>query len=180
VLTYPKTRFIDALGRVTGDYEDGLHLTAPRPSERFRQLLARIGYCNAIYGLMRADAMRKTGGMADFVGSDVAFQAELVLYGLFWEIPEFLFFRRLHPAASSGMTDAERVTFYNPRAKRRVSLRGWRQLLELARIMSRAPLATSEKVAIGASLIRGSIRRRDEFATELTGAAREFVRLLRT
>src|SRR5581483_6613335 len=84
--------------------------------------LARLRYCNAIYGLMRADAMRKTRLVGDYIGSDIVFQAELALYGWFWEIPEFLFFRRLHPAASSSMSDRERRAFYDPAHRRGVAL----------------------------------------------------------
>src|SRR5439155_684074 len=54
VLAYPKTRFIDEHGRVILDYDDRLHLQSPRPRERFRQVLERLGRCNAAYGLMRA------------------------------------------------------------------------------------------------------------------------------
>src|SRR2546425_2356723 len=56
VLAYPSTRFIDEHGRVTGEcYDDRLHLQASRASERFRQVLERLGLCNAVYGLMRAE-----------------------------------------------------------------------------------------------------------------------------
>ena len=37
------------------------------------------------------------------LGADVNLMAELSLYGKFYEIPEFLFYRRLHAAASSGL-----------------------------------------------------------------------------
>src|SRR3989441_5670759 len=97
VLAYPKTRVIDEHGRVLSDYDDRLHLQSPRPSERFRQVLARLARNNAAYGLMRADVLKRTGLLGDFLSSDVVFTAELSLYGTFWEVPEYLFYRRFHP-----------------------------------------------------------------------------------
>jgi glycosyltransferase involved in cell wall biosynthesis len=179
VLTYPKTTFIDEHGRVIGDYEDGLHLTSPRPSERLRQLLARLRYCNAIYGLMRADAMRKTRLVGDYIGSDIVFQAELALYGWFWEIPEVLFFRRLHPAASSSMTDRERRAFYDPARRRRVALWRWRHLFELARAVARAPLPLREQALAQMRLARAALAARDRLAEEIAGAARDLAAALR-
>ena len=173
VLTYPRTRFIDADGRVIGDYDDGLHLTAPEARRRFQQLLARVGYVNAIYGLMRTDSVRKVRSMGDYLGSDVVFQAELALYGTFWEIPEFLFFRRMHPQAASSKTNVERRVVYDPSGRRRVSLRQWRHFGELGLAIWRAPLAASEQARLGAWLAREAIRSRAGLLDELAGAARE-------
>ena len=57
VLAYPKTRIIDESGQTIADYEDGLHLMSPKASDRFVQLLERIGLGNAMYGLIRADIL---------------------------------------------------------------------------------------------------------------------------
>jgi glycosyltransferase involved in cell wall biosynthesis len=178
VLAYPKTKLIDEYGDVIGEYEDGLHLTSPHASERFRQVLARLRYCNAIYGLMRADAVRQTRLVGDYIGSDIVFQAELALYGWFWEIPEFLFFRRLHAAASSSMTDRERRAFYDPARRRRVTLWRWRHLVELARAVARAPLPAREKALMHVRLARTAVAGRDRLAEEIVDAVRDLAATL--
>ena len=173
VLAYPKTQFIDADGHITSQYDDGLHLQAAKPSERFRQLLERLGYVNALYGLMRAAVMRRTRLLGGYPGSDVVFLAELSLYGTFWEIPEFLFCRRFHPAASSNMDRARLREFWNPNGRRRIYLHHWTHFLELVRAVARAPLDMTEKIRVGRYLTRRAIWNRDELVRELSAAVRE-------
>jgi hypothetical protein len=173
VLTYPKTRLIDERGAVIRDYEDGLHLQGSRASERFALLLARLGYCNALYGLMRADAMRRTRLVGDYIGSDEVFQAELALYGTFFEIPEFLFLRRMHEAASSSMTVLQKQAFYQPRGRPRAALTGWRHLGEHMRSVMNAPLSVGERLRLMRVLLRRAIGSREMLAGELVGAVRQ-------
>jgi len=175
VLTYPKSQFIDANGRVMRECDDGLHLPSPRPFERFRQLLTRLGYCNAQYGLMRADIVRRTRLPGDYLGSDMVFLAELVLYGPFWEIPEVLFFRRLHDGAFSNMALPEKQTYYRPERRPGVHLQGWRHLWEHVRALARAPIPASERGRLTWFLIRRAISQRDDLARELVRAAGQLV-----
>jgi glycosyltransferase involved in cell wall biosynthesis len=172
VLTYPKTRFIDAAGRVFAEYEDGMHLQAPRPGDRFRTVIREVERCNAAFGLIRTAALRRTGLFGAFVGSDVIFLAELSLQGTFWEIPEYLFFRRFHDAAASRMTDAELREHYQPGTGRAIAMREWRHLWERARAVARAPIAAAEKARLGAYLLRSAVGNRDRLWGELASAAR--------
>lgn len=173
VLAYPKTKFIDENGRVTSEYEDGVHLQATRPSERFRQVLERLRYVNAQFGLLRADVLRRTRLLGSYLAADVVFLAELSLYGTFWEIPEFLFYRRFHPAASSSMDRVQRSAFWDPTKQRAIQMREWRHLLELARAVARAPLDTVEKVRAGRFLAWRALANGDRLAGELSAAMRE-------
>jgi glycosyltransferase involved in cell wall biosynthesis len=173
VLAYPKTRLIDEQGRVISNYDDRLHLQAVRASERFRQVLERLAYCNAVYGLMRADVLKRTRLLGDFLAADVVFQAELSLYGQFWEVPEFLFYRRFHPGASSSMDRIQLRVFWDPNGRRRIYLREWRHVLELARAVARAPLAATEKMRASGFLVSRAIWGRDKLGGELLAAMRE-------
>lgn len=80
VLTYPKTKFIDERGIVLSEYDDNLDLQSPKASERFLQVMDRLGYVNIIYGLMRTDVLRKTGLLRNFPRGDVPLVIELALY----------------------------------------------------------------------------------------------------
>jgi glycosyltransferase involved in cell wall biosynthesis len=175
VLAYPRTRLIDGQGRPLGDYEDRLHLQSPHPVERFRELLSRLGLCNAFYGLMRAGAVRRTGLLGSYIGSDVVFQAELVLHGTFWEIPEPLFFRRMHAAASSSMTPLQRLQFYSPERKRHVALTQWRHLLGLVRAVQRAPIDVRDKLRLHGFLARTAVWQRQELGREALLVTRQFL-----
>ena len=175
VLAYPKTRFIDEHGRVISDYDDRLHLQSPRPSERFRQVLERLARCNAMYGLMRADVLKRTGLFGDFLNSDVVFQAELSLYGTFWEVPEFLFYRRFHSGAASNMNRAQIYAFYFPDDPHRMRMRDWRHLWEYLRAVKRAPLGISEKLRLHLVLVRLAVGSRGRLARDLFGASRQLL-----
>lgn len=175
VLAYPKTRLIDGQGQAIRDYDDRLHLTMADPCERFQELLGRIGYTNAVYGLMRSATVRRTALFGPYYASDEVFQAELVLHGAFWEIPEVLFFRRMHAAASSGMTRAERLNFDRPERARAVEMSRWKRLLGLSRAVERSGLDRAQKLRLHAHLARRAIWDRDVLAREVFEATRGVV-----
>jgi glycosyltransferase involved in cell wall biosynthesis len=175
VLAYPRTRFIDEHGNELEDYDDGLHAMHDRPGDRFIHVLTNIGYCNAIYGLIRADVLRRTRLLGTFIGSDVCFHAELSLYGKFFEIPERQFFRRFHAEASSSLSTSALQQFYNPGRSRGLYLREWRHLLENSRSVLRAPIRPMEKARTLSRLARIAVRSRDAFAREIGLAARHLL-----
>lgn len=180
VLAYPKTKFIDERSNVISEYHDDMHLQSPRASERFAQVFDRLGYVNIIYGLMRAGILRQTGLLRKFPGGDIPLVAELSLYGKFHEIPEFLFFRRLHATASSSYRDNVSRTqeFFDPRTKGKVSLRQWQHLWTHARSVMHAPLGVAEKMRLYVFILRMVNWRRGALARELIGAARYVARRL--
>lgn len=100
VLAYPKTALIDADGNLLGPYEDGLDLRQPEPHQRLRALIRNLVMSNAVFGLVRRDALNRTRGHGTYISADYVLLAELAVQGQFWEIPEQLFLRRDHPGMS--------------------------------------------------------------------------------
>lgn len=180
VLTYPKTRLVDERGGVIADYDDGLDLQCSKAADRFSRVLGRLGYVNVLYGLMRADVLRRTGLIRNFPGGDIPLVAELALYGRFVEIPEFLFYRRLHPTAHSSTKGNAGLQqeFFDPKTKGRLLLTEWRLLSAHARSLMRAPLSAAEKVRLAWFLTRLGVSRRALLAGELLGATRHVIRRL--
>lgn len=87
--------------------------------QRFRSVLLGTGNLD-VFGLMRADAMRKTRLQRPYYGGDKVFIAELSLLGRFKEIPETLFFSRVHPEGSGARKSvAQQQEFINPKGPRR-------------------------------------------------------------
>src|SRR5881296_3232713 len=148
VLAYPRTKLIDADGRVTAAYDDGLHLQAARPSVRFQQLLERVGYVNAQFGLLRAEVLRRTGLLGSYPAADVVFVAQLSLHGTFWEVPSFLFYRRFHPGAASRMDRAQLRVVWDPTSGRRSGSRSSCAPVASSR-GGRSGIATSSPVRCG-------------------------------
>lgn len=179
ILVYPKTKFIDEHGRFISENEDNLNLQSNSVSERFIQLFERLEYVNAIYGLMRTDILRKTGLIRNFIGGDIPLMAELTLYGKFWEIPEFLFFRRFHPKALSSSKEIAQIQeFFDPKTKGRLALTEWKHYIAHIDSVRRAPLEVNEKIRIFYFLIQMALWNRHELAGELSEATRILINSL--
>ncbi|MBN2266754.1 MAG: glycosyltransferase family 2 protein [Candidatus Babeliaceae bacterium] len=103
VLAYGKTDIIDGNDRFIEHYEDNLDLQMDSVVKRFLTFFHVVGMTNVIYGLMRRSALQNTllMGNGSFPAADTNLMGELTLYGKFIEIPEILFYRRIHEDASS-------------------------------------------------------------------------------
>jgi len=133
VLVYPRIMLIDAEGQPLEEYDEGLHLPHERPSDRFFTLLQNIRLCNALYGLARTKALRRTRLLGSYPGSDIVFQAELSLYGKILEVPETLLLRRMHAGSFTSMTLQQQREFVNPGWGRGVEFYRWRHWAEYLR-----------------------------------------------
>lgn len=147
VLVYPKNRIIDEEGRLVGEYADGFDLRSPRASERLLQCLASTGRCNPMFGLVRAEALRKTQLVGSYVASDYILLAQLALIGEFYELPQYLFFNRDHPYRSGHALHSlrEHAAWYDP-TRRGMPKRWWRLMIEYCRSIARAPLDARERM----------------------------------
>jgi glycosyltransferase involved in cell wall biosynthesis len=141
VLCYPKTRIIDEEGRDKGPYEDGLHLMSSSRHERFRDVMFReAGECNAVFGLIRTDVLKKTGLIGSFQASDMILLSELALHGNFHELPDALFQRRDHPQTSirANVTSGQRAAWFDPKKAQKAQLPYCRWALEYHRVIRRS------------------------------------------
>ncbi len=173
VLCYPKTRLVDPDGQTIEDYEDNLHLISDSPRQRFTDLLTHIGLCNAHLGLIRRAAMLRTRLIGAEQNSDTHFLAEMSLYGKFWLIPEWLFFRRYHEQSSSwNRTDAEHQrAYYAPGGRAYFGMHTWRRYVHLSRAVWKAPIAATEKLGLTGELLRRAMWDRRMLWRELRARA---------
>ncbi len=146
ILVYPRTVFVDGAGKETDRYEDMLHLRDDRPSARFVQLYNTIALCQAHLGVIRRDVMAHTGLIGSEMASDIRFLAELSLYGKFYVLPEYLFFRRFHETSSSWdrTSMARQIAYYAPHGSG-FRFHHWRRYSRLFTAVARAPIAPREK-----------------------------------
>ena len=63
---------------------------------------------NTILGVVRRAALLRTRLLPRYPGGDYVLLGELCLLGSFVEVPQVIFLRRIHPAASSQMVGDER------------------------------------------------------------------------
>jgi hypothetical protein len=148
VLCYPKTRFINEEGLPTEDYDDRLNLQSDSPNQRLRLLLWKLVLCNACYGLMRASVLKRTKLYGTYFSSDRVFLAELVLHGPFVEVPEYLFFRRMHAgiAVRRYANCYEAMVMSEPDAKGKLFLPNWNIFIGHLTAIYRAPLSWAERL----------------------------------
>lgn len=180
VVCTSKVSIIDENGAVLRQYADRQDLLQDRASQRFAERLRQDSWCNAVYGLMRADILSKTKLLGSYSGSDEALMLELSLYGCFAELPEYLLLRREHPGAYSYQCNVEKVKeFYAPAKTRQSALlmRLWRHLFEYTSAIVRAPLAIAEKGRLLFQVLRLAWWKRSTLAAEVGSVCRSLLRL---
>jgi glycosyltransferase involved in cell wall biosynthesis len=128
----------------------------PRPSQRYLGVLMYSVRCYEIFGVMRTDVLRQTGGHRAYRGGEKVLLAELSLRGRFYEIPEVLFFSRWHAQRfSSNLSAIHQQLYMNPQASQWIALphqvratRGYSQLI------AQVPLTWSQRVSCTLVLLR--------------------------
>lgn len=155
-LCYPKAVLVDASGQEQARYEDRLHLIQADPVERFLKLLADIRLSHQNLGVMRTDMARRTALAGNHVGSDVTFLAELSLYGKFFEVPRYQYFRRLHEDSYSWNRGNElhQARRYHAAGVTRIQFNTWKYHAGLWKAVVRSPLAIRQKARILPVLLR--------------------------
>jgi hypothetical protein len=98
-------------------YDLERELDSPDPAVRLREILTRTKWCFEVFGLIRADALRRSPLHLSFYGSDKVLLASLALQGPFRDMPEAMFFRRFHPGQSSSQNSKAQAQFMSTRGK---------------------------------------------------------------
>jgi hypothetical protein len=141
---------VDASGREQTRYEDRLHLMQDDPVERFVKLLAEIRLSHQNLGVMRTDMARRTALAGNHVGSDINFLAELSLYGKFFEVPRYQYFRRFHRDSYSWNRGNEphQARRYHAAGVARIPFNTWKYHAAFWKAVVRSSLAISQKARI--------------------------------
>ena len=154
VLCYPKAHSIDGSGKQTGTYTKNLNIRHSKPNERLHQLLKTYGWYHATqaFGLMRAHVLQQTLLIGNYPHADRVLLAELALHGKFYEVPEFLFERRVHPKISThaNKTDETLSAWYG----KGVFLPRWRRYFEYCRAVYRTDITKEEQLRSYLQIIR--------------------------
>ena len=158
ILCYTKTKIINENGDIVATYTDDLDLRQPRPHERIRYLLIHLNLVNALYGLIRTDALKRTRLIGTYFSSDYNTLLELCILGKFWEVPEYLFFRRDQKKNVRKMSLNERALLYDPSNKSSFRHSQIRFIIEQWKSVNRLELDMYEKMLCYFQLPRWVIR----------------------
>jgi len=106
VLAFSHFDYVDERGETLRPSARNLDVRGERASQRVRRLVARqlesTDVYWAIFGLIRASALRQTRLIETYLASDQTLLFHLILLGELHQVPETLFFRREH--ADESMT----------------------------------------------------------------------------
>jgi glycosyltransferase involved in cell wall biosynthesis len=149
VLAHSWTAKINSAGDVTKAFEYPMLTSSPSAPVRFRSILFDGGGDDD-YGVMRIEVLRRTAMKGSYHHADRTIIAELGLHGRFYQVPEWLYFRRMHPAQNGWTTMRKRCSNMDPRRASRlrhptIRLYGEYVWAYIAAIQ-RAPLTIAERL----------------------------------
>jgi len=150
VLAHSWTAMIDGSGKFFQANYYPLSTSAARAPDRFRSLLTDSGGDDD-GGVIRKEVLLRTAMKESYHHADRTIIAELALYGPFYQVPEWLYFRREHPGRAERTHPSVRARCANMDPKRG---NAWlnpapRLFAEYIgayiRMIHRAPLAPAER-----------------------------------
>lgn len=148
VLCHAKTKVISPTGACLQYYDVSLpDAASSRPQNRFGTVIL-VDHLNYVFfGVIRSIALRNTPLLLTHIGSDKTLVAELALMGKFYEIPEFFFLSRDHPARSMrAFADVrDRGLWFDPRNSGKRNFPHWRMLWEYYQCVKRSSLNAGER-----------------------------------
>ncbi|NCJ07300.1 glycosyltransferase [Synechococcales cyanobacterium C] len=149
-LCFCSFKLIDEHGKCLGINENLIGQSLS-PAQRLRELFTFNHLCEANYGLIRSETLRKTDLERNYSDSDRTLLCEIALYGKFHIIPEPLFSRRIHPGQSTNRypdTNARMAWFY-PELDGRIKFFPffvhWKQFIHYLQIINRVPISNFER-----------------------------------
>lgn len=148
ILAYPKTRLIDENGDTLEDFDSKLDFSSERARDRIRSSVWGRHRAYPIFGLARSSAMAKTKNLQPFVDSDRVWLARLALQGPFREIPEYLFYSRMHDRryGSLAARPSVQLAWFDPAKQRKLVLPSVRLYFEYLWAVAEADLRVPEKL----------------------------------
>jgi glycosyltransferase involved in cell wall biosynthesis len=148
VVCFSRTVQIDSDGRHERkrDHIDLPNLASPRAHERFHDIIANRHGCEAVFGVIRADVLRRTPLIGNYIASDKVLLALLSIYGRFHELPDYLFFQREHEGRSVKGRDHEVTAWFDPSRGEEIVFPFWRISWEYLRIAVKGTTGLGERL----------------------------------
>ncbi|MCG6155267.1 glycosyltransferase family 2 protein [Rubinisphaera margarita] len=122
---------------------------------RFHSVILGTTWCSDSYGLIRTEILSRTGLFPQCYGPEKVLMAELALHARFAEIPDVLFYKRIHRGASAQIeTPQERAHFVHGKTSSRIPSDRLVLLKGYLSAVRRAPLSLSERARCTVSVMQ--------------------------
>jgi glycosyltransferase involved in cell wall biosynthesis len=108
VVCYTRTKVIDEEGNYVGNFVVDINTSSAISHVRFYNVIAVDYLCIQLLGVFRSSAFRSTRQFLGYKGCDRNVLAEFSLLGPILEVPEYLFYHRLHPEALGAAMNSDR------------------------------------------------------------------------
>lgn len=161
---------IDENGEPVAEQPYRIDLSSSKPHVRLGELMCTSRGHPILFGVIRADTLRRTRLLATYRGSDRALLAEIALHGRMWEIPEVLWSSRDHPARSNYVRPTAR--FWAPGSGLTVPPH-LASTAHLARVLATVPMSLEERLRSSMTLVTCLARRSGELVPALGRELRE-------
>lgn len=159
ILVYSDAVKIDGEGnalRLIYDSKMKMKTDSPDPLVRFRDLVLYDHSCISVFGLIRSDALRKTGLIGSYVASDRVLLAQLGLLGPFSRIEQPLIFHREHSGRSTRSIPhlKDRLSWFDTSLPSARVFPNWRLLKEYALAITASDLSRWQATQCFVHLLR--------------------------
>jgi len=147
VLVAPRTRLFQDTPSKPQDYEFDVEILDDAPSARLARLHSTLTLNNALSGLIRMSALRRTRLVEAYRGADVVLMGHLALLGKFRLLDQRLFYRRMEAATATVLQDPEAVRrVLYPQLSAGILFQDSKRQLGRARAALAAPMPIAERV----------------------------------
>ena len=155
VVAFTQTTLIDEHGHPVGDYDEDFDASDPRTHVRVARIVRHLVLSNVLFGLVRREVMQKTQLHGAYPTADWALILEWAMQGSFVQVPERLFFRRLHPGMSRAANlDSRSVAeWFQPGSGAKVRPEFLRLFIEQTKAIGRAPVGVGTRMRTGAVFV---------------------------
>ena len=152
VLAFTRATTVDARGKFIREWGAHEEICSPDVRTRYRRALAAAEdpLPLPIFGVMRADVLRRTRLFMGYPEADVALLAEISLYGSFSEVNVPLFIQREHDRRAGpklARDHYQAASFWNPRKDQRLRFPHWSLLAGHLKGLRAAPLCWRERIS---------------------------------
>jgi glycosyltransferase involved in cell wall biosynthesis len=174
ILAFPETVLVDAQGIALRPYDDGDGWSAATAAERLEVSLTQWGYCNVIYGVVRADVLRQTRLLGSYPGSDLVLQADLAIRGAFTRVRGEYYHRRIHDGCTDERAPEQLAQFFVPERSKPFDSKLLRIFYELTGVVWDARTSIGQKRRMYRALVRHAFGARDRLAAEASAVLTGF------
>lgn len=177
VLAVSRTRFFSERLDTWQDYAGDIDILDDAPSARLSMLTTTLQFNNAMNGLIRTSALRRTRLVEAYILADIVLMGHLALLGKFRLLDERLLYRRMAVATATSLQDRAAVWRHHyPKLSARTLLQGSKRHVGWVRAVLSAPMPIGERMRALKHVAKGCYGDRSVFLHDLEGVWHYFVR----